>query len=227
MKFRDLKPDEIDCRIARVTDKAVMLLLYKDARVDMNILDETVGPLNWQRKHEVIGGNLFCSVGIYDPDKKEWIWKQDVGVESYTEKEKGQASDAFKRACFNIGIGRELYTAPTIWVYQGNFNNKDGKCYDKFKVKDIQITDKKITALTIINENKNNAEVYAMGSRVENPAEVGARKITAAKVKTLETDIENGVIDKDKLLKWFKVKKLADITEAQYTDYQKKKAAKK
>lgn len=122
MEFRLLKADEIECRIASIKEKGLSLLLYKDARVDQNILDETVGSMSWQRRHEVINGNLFCSVGIHCKELDEWIWKQDVGVESYTEKEKGQASDAFKRACFNWGIGRELYTAPFIWISAGNFN---------------------------------------------------------------------------------------------------------
>lgn len=92
------------------------LLLYKDARVDMRMLDEVYGPNNWQRSHELINGNLFCTISVWDADKGVWVNKQDVGTESNTEKEKGQASDAFKRAAFNWGIGRELYTAPFIWI---------------------------------------------------------------------------------------------------------------
>lgn len=101
MKFRTLYANEIDVRVATINEKGCSLLLYKDARCDMNILDETVGPENWQRRHELINGNLFCNVGI--KCGSEWVWKQDVGTESYTEKEKGQASDSFKRACFNWG----------------------------------------------------------------------------------------------------------------------------
>lgn len=94
MEFRLLRDDEIEVRISTVNEKGCSLLLYKDSRVDMNVLDETVGVENWQRKHELIDGQLFCSVGIYVENRNEWIWKQDVGVESYTEKEKGRASDA-------------------------------------------------------------------------------------------------------------------------------------
>ena len=115
-KFRKLRANEIDVRVATVTEKGVSLLLYKDARCDMNILDETVGAMNWQREHQLIGDRLYCTVSIYDENKNIWVSKQDVGTESYAEKEKGQASDSFKRACFNWGIGRELYTAPFIWV---------------------------------------------------------------------------------------------------------------
>lgn len=112
LKFRCLKADEIDCRIATVRANGITLLLYKDARVDQNILDETVGPMNWQRRH--CRENANCIVSIWDDDKRQWIEKEDTGTESYTEKEKGLASDSFKRACFNWGIGRELYTAPFI-----------------------------------------------------------------------------------------------------------------
>lgn len=114
-EFRTLNADEIECRVGTCTDKGFSLLLYKDARVDMNLLDETVGSMNWKREHQVVNGNLYCTVSIWDEEKKEWITKQDVGTESNTEAVKGEASDAFKRACFNVGIGRELYTAPFIW----------------------------------------------------------------------------------------------------------------
>ena len=107
LEFRTLQAGEIDCRIATVTEKGVSLLLYKDARVDQNILDETVGPMNWQRAHS--RDNANCTVSIWDGEKQQWISKEDTGTESYTEKEKGLASDSFKRACFNWGIGRELY----------------------------------------------------------------------------------------------------------------------
>lgn len=114
-KIRNLNADEIDARVSQVFESGVVLLLYKDARVDQKILDETYGPMNWKRSHQLIGDNLYCTVSIWDPEKKEWVEKQDVGTESFTEAQKGQASDSFKRACFNWGIGRELYTAPFIW----------------------------------------------------------------------------------------------------------------
>lgn len=116
LNFRTLNADEIECRVGAVNDKGCSLLLYKNARVDMALMDEVVGPLNWARTHELINGNLFCTVSVRDADSGTWVSKQDVGVESYTEKEKGQASDAFKRACVNWGIGRELYTSPFIWI---------------------------------------------------------------------------------------------------------------
>lgn len=156
--FRDLKAEEVECRVSQIFQNGCILLLYKDARADMAVLDEVVGAENWQRSHELINGNLFCNVGIRVQRSEnsfggEWIWKQDVGTESYTEKEKGQASDSFKRACVNWGIGRELYTAPFIWVKAEylDIKDKNGKpaCNTKFKVSDLKIVDKKITGLAI------------------------------------------------------------------------------
>ena len=115
-KPRLLNAEEIECRVGTINGRGCSLLLYKDARVDMKILDETYGVGNWQRTHEVINGNLFCTIEIWNDKIKQWVKKQDVGTESYTEKEKGEASDSFKRAGFNVGIGRELYTSPFIWI---------------------------------------------------------------------------------------------------------------
>lgn len=192
MKFRELRADEIEARVATVKKNGCSLLLYKDARCDMRILDETVGALSWQRKHVVINGNLFCNVGILSEFTGEWIWKQDVGTESYTEKEKGQASDAFKRACFNWGIGRELYTAPFIWIDAGNVGLKEngGKwtTYDRFKVKEISYTDGRITGLTITNESMKGRVVYQMGKKVDVPAEERITKKEADILKKMLAD---------------------------------------
>lgn len=159
--FRPLKETEIDVRVQSVTEKGCILLLYKDARCDMNILDETVGPMNWKREHT--RDNANCIVSLWDEEKYQWVSKEDTGTESNTEKEKGQASDSFKRACFNWGIGRELYTSPFIWVkkddcnmysIKGN-NGKDiWKCNDKFEVEKIAYDENKnITGLSIKNNN--------------------------------------------------------------------------
>lgn len=153
MEFRTLRADEIECRIAMVKPSGVSLLLYKDARCDMNILDETVGQMNWMRHHS--RDNANCTVSIWDAEKKQWIEKEDTGKESYTEKEKGLASDSFKRACFCWGIGRELYTAPFIWIPVEKCHIENGKCYDRFSVEQILYEGKKIVALSIRNATKN------------------------------------------------------------------------
>lgn len=180
MNFRDLTAYEIECRVQSVREtprgKGLILLLYKDARVDMNILDETVRAENWQREHYECKGNLFCRVGIrvgadislsaesVNLTNPNWVWKSDCGTESNTEAQKGEASDSFKRACFNWGIGRELYTAPFIWINEAVCNieekkDRNGKivlvCSDKFAVEKIIIDNKRITALSIWNMTKN------------------------------------------------------------------------
>jgi hypothetical protein len=153
LNFRTLKASEIDVKPQTVKENGFSLLLYKNARVDMDVLDETVGPMNWQRKHSRENAN--CIVSIYDEDKKIWVEKEDTGTESFTEKEKGLASDSFKRACFNWGIGRELYTSPFIWISDSKYikKNKEGKLTltDKFSVKEITVVDKVITELEIID----------------------------------------------------------------------------
>lgn len=153
LNFRTLKASEIDVKPQTVKENGFSLLLYKNARVDMDVLDETVGSMNWQRKHSRENAN--CIVSIYDEDKKIWVEKEDTGTESFTEKEKGLASDSFKRACFNWGIGRELYTSPFIWISDSKYikKNKEGKLSltDKFSVKEITVVDKVITELEIID----------------------------------------------------------------------------
>lgn len=166
MNFRDLTADEIECRVQSVKPNGLVLLLYKNARCDMNILDETVGAECWQRDHYECKGNLFCRVGICVETKKgdaifpEWVWKADCGTESNTEKEKGESSDSFKRACTNWGIGRCLYTAPFIWIPAEKCNIVDGRngskqCNDKFEVEKVIIENKRIMALAIKNTTKN------------------------------------------------------------------------
>lgn len=161
LEFRNLFANEIDVRVGTISYntandktsgiKGVTLLLYKDARVDMTLLDEVVGATNWQRKHEFKDGKNYCSVGIYDEDKEQWVWKEDVGTESNSDAEKGQASDSFKRACVNWGIGRCLYTAPFIYVKP--LPSEDLK-YAKFFVRDIDYNEyNEIVNLVIVDKN--------------------------------------------------------------------------
>lgn len=167
--IRRLRADEIEVRAAQCAKNAkgsvfASLLLYKDARVDMRLLDETFGSMNWQRSHEIIDGRLYCTISIWDADKRMWVSKQDVGTKSNTEKEKGQASDAFKRAGFNVGIGRELYTAPNIYIQltEGEFKEKsfNGKTTyqmtQSFYVAHISYDDDGNIIELIINDKKGN-----------------------------------------------------------------------
>lgn len=197
MKFRRLRANEIDARVAFISEKGCSLLLYKDARVDQNILDETVGAENWQRSHQIIGNNLYCTVSIWDSEKGLWISKQDVGTESYTEKEKGQASDSFKRACFNWGIGRELYTAPFIWINGGNVKVEDrnGKktTHDTFTVKDIGYNNSGEIIHLKIQNDKQKKIVYTYGQEQEFPQEL--EPITAQEQEVLKALCERKGLD--------------------------------
>lgn len=174
MIFRKLTANDVEARVQSCDENGFILLLYKNARCDMNILDETVGPENWQREHYECKGNLFCRVGIkteapikitvdgVTSDHTEWVWKADCGTESNTEKEKGESSDSFKRACFNWGIGRELYTAPKTKIKGHTCQTKRGGKdvwapeYYAFEVVEMEVSDeipRKITALTIIGKS--------------------------------------------------------------------------
>lgn len=159
-----MKPEDIEIRIGQVDQyksSYVTLLLYKNAWIDMQILDDVFGIFGWQRGHKEIKGNLFCTVSIYDEDHDVWVQKEDVGTESNTEAEKGEASDSFKRACVNVGIGRELYSAPKIYLnppaVKIEEDNKGKKvCKDRFVVTDIAYTeDRKIKKLVIAKEQYN------------------------------------------------------------------------
>ncbi len=114
---RPLTIEDVDFRVQSINNGGyATILAYKDARVDMKRLDEVAGPPRWKKDYSVINNQLFCGVSILDMETQQWVTKWDVGTESMTEKEKGLASDAFKRACFNWGIGRELYDYPMISI---------------------------------------------------------------------------------------------------------------
>ena len=172
---RLLKADEIECRISMINEKGLSLLLYKDARVDQRILDETFGAFGWKRSHQCIDGNLYCTVEVFDKETMQWIAKQDVGTMGYTEKEKSQASDSFKRACFNWGIGRELYSAPFIWIPAGKVSiqmkegsNKEKRyyCNDRFSVISITYNNDREIAGLVINNDKDQI-VYELKAKAD------------------------------------------------------------
>lgn len=133
--------------------------------MDQRILDETFGAFGWKRSHQCIDGNLYCTVEVYNRETGEWISKQDVGTNGEQQKEKSQASDSFKRACFNWGIGRELYSAPFIWVpaSMAGIQKKGDKyyCGGRFSVSSITYSaEREITGLVVVNADKQ--KVYEM-----------------------------------------------------------------
>ena len=209
--IRLLRHDEIECRIGTISEKGLSLLLYTDARAAMKILDETFGCLNWQRSHQMIGNSLYCIVSVWDNEKQQWISKSDVGTESYTEKEKGLASDSFKRACVSIGIGRELYTAPFIWISANrvNIQRKGDKLitYDKFKLSDISYNEnREIVGMTLVNQN--GEVVYSSGQHT------GA--IRSEKVSAINKELERTGVALDAVLERYGVSSVDDMTEETY-----------
>lgn len=171
-RFRLLRADEIECRISQISrqGKGLSLLLYKTARTDANLLDETVGEANWQNDFKLVDGVLYGGIAV---DMGEgWVWKWDAGVESYTEKEKGRASDAFKRAGFKWGIGRELYTAPFIWVTRCQLEKGESggwRCNDRFSVREITYNDRQEIQTLVIQNDTMGVEAFRLGAKPVEP----------------------------------------------------------
>lgn len=223
MKFRALKASEIDCRIQSIGQNktgavGTTILLYKDARVDMNILDETVGAMNWQREHSVVNGNLYCTISIWDEVKEQWISKSDVGTESNTEKEKGQASDSFKRAGFNWGIGRELYSAPFVYIQldKSEYIERNGKLTSnaKFKVKDIDYDESRNIVRLVVVDSKGKVR-YTFGENTQPQTQE-----TVYNWQTLKARATQGGISEDDLKHYLKetlkVNESKDMTQEHY-----------
>lgn len=176
MESRLLKADEIEVKVKQVTDKGAIALLYKTARVDMAILDEVYGTENWTVDYKEVKGNLYCGIGVYTD--KGIVWKWDCGIESREDGEgnekKGEASDAFKRAGFKWGIGRELYTAPFIFLNVETENKKLKNPYQKFTVSNIEHESNNIKSVTII-DNKGNV-VFGSKSPKKEPIKTNRKE---------------------------------------------------
>lgn len=215
-EIRLLRADEIECRVGTINERGLSLLLYKDARVDQKILDEAFGMYGWERTHQSIEGNLYCTVRIWDSEKAQWIEKQDVGTTSYTEKEKGQASDAFKRACVNVGIGRELYTAPFIWISssKANIQKRDNRytTSERFQVREISYNEmREIAAITIVNDR--GVVVYEYQEKKNSSKNQNTtNRITELQKKELENELKRTGVDIEKVLGRYELKKLDEMT---------------
>lgn len=210
MEKRLLKPKEINCRIQQISEKGLSLLLYVTSRAGQNILDEMYGPTGWKREHVEIAGNLYCTISVWDDKTSQWVSKQDVGTESYTEKEKGQASDSFKRACVNWGIGRELYSAPHIWIdaKQVSMKQNNGKysTYDKFTVKSISYNSAgEIDSLEIINQKFES--VYKKWP---------AKKIDTVKIKLINNELKRTGVNMKRILDMCNIKEITEMLEEDF-----------
>ncbi len=247
-KIRNLKAEEIEVRVAQVTQSGVQLLLYKDSRCDKRILDETFGINGWKNSYEEIKGNLFCTISIWDEEKKQWIDKCDCGVESFSEKEKGEASDAFKRAGFNVGIGRELYTRIFYFASVPTKDNGKGKYemvnkYEKFTVAEITIDKEKEKITKIKIANSKGDIVFSYGYKTTTTKEENTKEeenvkiddftemVTDEQVKliqTLITKVEKSDKQifknfenkdaKENLYKSYKVKSSKELTKTKATE---------
>lgn len=165
--MRALNANEIDVRVGQVGENYVSLLLYKDARVDRQILDEEFGIYGWQCDYKELKGNMYCGIGVYDSNMNQWVWKWDCGVESQTEREKGEASDAFKRAGFRWGIGIELYSSPRIYlngvgtepIGNNKFKIRNPRELSNLYVSLIHTEDGKVQDLDIAQRRKNRPSI--------------------------------------------------------------------
>lgn len=167
LKFRTLKAEEIEVRVDTINEKYLTLLLYKTARTDAKILDETVGAMNWENEYKEVKGNMYCGITIHDRTNNTKVTKWNCGTESFAEAQKGEASDSMKRAGFTWGIGVELYTAPYIYIPSSKVKiekNNKGKLttYDKFKIEKIKINEdtKEIKGISILNKNDERVFVW-------------------------------------------------------------------
>lgn len=225
-EIRLLKPDDIEVRIQSVNKGGARLLLYKNARVDMNILDETFGPMNWQRSHS--RDNQNCTVSVWDDDKGQWVAKEDTGTESFTEKEKGLASDSFKRACFNWGIGRELYTAPDIFVFRNDLKKFQEKgqgfvCYDRFVVTDIKYNGRTIEEVRIRNEDTGKEIAFGTDPKPKReykpkPPDQTGDKVTESHIELLKKTADKKQVNLGLVLAMAGVSSLEGITKEEYNE---------
>lgn len=224
-RIRLLRAEEIECRASYIQENGLSLLLFKDARVDQKILDETFTPFGWRRSHQEIGENLYCTVEVWDDKKKQWIGKQDVGSASIAEKEKGQASDSFKRACFNWGIGRELYTAPFLWIpaeYAGI--QKKGERYvstERFRVSSISYDEERsICDLEIVN--RKGQVVYAMYQKYANKkgkeedGQTSANLLTKEQKARMDQELERTGVALEAVLKRYHLQSAEEMTSPVY-----------
>lgn len=219
MKFRKLTADEIDCRVKTVNQDGCLILLYKDARVDQNLLDETVGPMNWQKTYS--RDNANCTVSIWDEDKQQWVSKEDTGTESQTESEKGLASDSFKRACFNWGIGRELYTAPYIFIdcKTEKDNNGKYKTRERFAVQSIGYDSKgNINQLVIVNAY--GKKCYEMGAPVKEVEKPTAANVLVGKahIATIRAEMKKKNVTEKTVLSYYKLENFESMSMEQFND---------
>lgn len=228
MEFRTLLPEEIELRVGMASAKGFSLLLYKDSRCDMALLDETVGSMNWKREHS--RDNANCIVSVWDSEKGQWVSKEDTGTESQTEREKGLASDSFKRACVNWGIGRELYTSPFVWI--SGHVEQDSRARSGYKADQRYVSGLKVSAIEysekrtitkLLIEDADGQIAYSYGvARPKTPKKKEEPKVAEPQKISVEhaEEIKNGLQETDSnvpaFLSLFQAKSVDEMLETQY-----------
>ena len=217
--IRLLKANEIECRVSTINEKGLSLLLYKDARVDQRILDETFGVYGWTRSHQMIGESIYCTVSIYNEKTGEWISKQDVGTSAFTEKEKSLASDSFKRACFCVGIGRELYSAPFIWISSDKvkIQQRGDKFYsnEHFIIKEIAYNENREITYLSITDSKGNT-LYQYGQQKDKMEELSKEQMGL-----LQSELKRTGVTLETVKQRYQVEKPEKMSEALYNKVMK------
>lgn len=262
MEFRTLKPEEIKVRIGNITQFGASLVMYVEARTIMDILDGTVGAENWESDYKDVKGVLYGGIGIYSEKKENNIWKWDCGTESFSEKEKGESSDAFKRAAVKWGISRELYKGPKVSVKVATQSRQDGKGYQIADKKDNSKLSNAYVSDIAYDENRNivkliimtrywdaDNKVWQEETLFTHPKNAQAAQKVTPKPAQIEKDnsinnnekpqpINKGGIDYlntlvketssnlEKMLKFYKVEKIEDLTMDQFREASKMMEAK-
>lgn len=203
MEFRKLKASEVQVRPTDTKNKGrATLLLYQDARVFMDILDETVGNENWQKEYYEVKGNVYCRIGIRN-QFGEWVWKSDCGSESNVDAEKGEASDSAKRAAVCWGIGRELYQTPKVRINCPDNYYYNDKMTMTFSVKEIEWEGKTLKSLVILDKFGKEVYNYGEGGKVQEEKPKDERSNLEI-LKTYCGAMKNQEgTDKDELLKFY------------------------
>lgn len=220
--IRLLRAEEIECRVGTISAKGLSLLLFKDARVDQKLLDETFTPMGWRRSRQEIGGNLYCTVSVWDKEKEQWIDKQDVGTMGNSEKEKSQASDSFKRACFNWGIGRELYTAPFIWIPADRVritaNGERFSTSERFQVASISYSgEREISALSSEDSKGKKVYDYKIKQSGWRTSELG-KGIQMDQMTALEKELARTGVALEAVLERYRIGNPKELTPEMYQD---------
>lgn len=211
ISFRKLRAEEIECRVGQKTKDGnkYSVLLFKTARTDMSLLDETVGTDNWQSEHYEVKGKDFCRIGIRIErnNGSEWVWKSDCGSESNVEAEKGESSDSFKRAGFQWGIGRELYSAPKIWL------DSSVSPYD-LEVNQIEYDESDKICTLVLSAKGKTVYQFRNGKGVEEKKKAEPKGVdhdTLERIRDIVAKLEFEGKNLDDILKFYGVKTIGEI----------------